>query len=115
MLDITKSQSKLITIPIHTCMYHNYSSLEWSHKWFRIFLHIVSKSTPFAGKASGNELMNIIIPDVQDDRAGGDLSETMVSRQEIKDSVVFFFHSLLWSHFLSAGRQNNYALLIWFM
>ena len=53
--------------------------------------------------------MNIIIPDVQDDRAGGDLSETMVSRQEIKDSI---FHSLLRSHFLSAGRQNNYASLI---
>ena len=35
--------------------------------------------------------MNIIIPDVQDDRAGGDLSETMVSRPEIKDSMVFFF------------------------
>ena len=74
-------------------MYHYYSPLEWSHKWFRIFLHI-AKLTPLTGKASGNELINIIIPEVQDDRAGDSVSETMVSRWEIKDKMFFFFFAV---------------------
>ena len=54
--------------------------------------------------------MNIIIPDVQDDRAGGDLSETVVSRQEIKDSMVFFSQFAMISFFISWKTKQLYIV-----
>ena len=55
--------------------------------------------------------MNIIIPDVQDDIAGGDLSETMVSRQEIKDSMVFFSSQFAMISFFISWKTKQLCIV----